>query len=244
MTPWSEWSPCSVSCGQGYQIRNRNFLPPDDITPLPPHCSAVELSERAPCIGEYGVDCRISMEEAKTLCILPLETGPCRADFVRFGFSPEKSMCVPFTYGGCKGNRNRFETPEECHSVCGFLNATPPPVRTTSPAAAAFPSRHLITTSPPVQVQVQIPDSGEDLLQLELSRNRWKTPEIVEEPKGSSPEVVDCVVSPWSEWSPCSASCGTGETLRSREIVVEPQNGGRRCPRKLRKRKPCQQPPC
>lgn len=47
------------------------------------------------------------------------------------------------------------------------------------------------------------------------------------------PEILDCVVSSWGEWSSCSASCGFGRKERRRLIKVEAQNGGRRCPKRL-----------
>ncbi|KFH13639.1 sushi domain (scr repeat) domain-containing protein, partial [Toxoplasma gondii VAND] len=39
-----------------------------------------------------------------------------------------------------------------------------------------------------------------------------------------------CVVSEWSEWGPCGASCGGGERTRKRSIVSPPVNGGALCP--------------
>ena len=50
---------------------------------------------------------------------------------------------------------------------------------------------------------------------------------------------VDCMVTPWSAWSPCSVTCGKGTTSRSRMIKLEAENGGRRCPRRLVKTKKC-----
>merc|ERR1712107_188230 len=44
-------------------------------------------------------------------------------------------------------------------------------------------------------------------------------------------------VTEWSDWSPCSASCGKGWITKTRQILAEPQHGGRQCPRKLEKRK-------
>ncbi|KAK6041599.1 Kunitz/Bovine pancreatic trypsin inhibitor domain protein [Cooperia oncophora] len=52
------------------------------------------------------------------ICSLDIEAGPCMALFHRYGFSPEKGECVEFSYGGCQGNMNNFETMEECRRMC------------------------------------------------------------------------------------------------------------------------------
>ncbi|CAH8519561.1 unnamed protein product [Heterobilharzia americana] len=57
-------------------------------------------------------------ETINKICLEPIDTGPCRADFLMFAFSKEQWRCVPFTYGGCHGNSNRFLTLEECEMTC------------------------------------------------------------------------------------------------------------------------------
>ncbi|XP_064167589.1 thrombospondin type-1 domain-containing protein 7B isoform X1 [Anguilla rostrata] len=45
------------------------------------------------------------------------------------------------------------------------------------------------------------------------------------------PCPLDCRLSDWSAWSPCSASCGGGLKVRSKWLREKPFNGGRPCPK-------------
>jgi len=40
---------------------------------------------------------------------------------------------------------------------------------------------------------------------------------------------VDCKQSDWSEWSACSAKCGTGHKARRRQVILPPSFGGEDC---------------
>jgi Mg-chelatase subunit ChlD len=43
-------------------------------------------------------------------------------------------------------------------------------------------------------------------------------------------KTVDCVLSDWKNMSRCSVTCGDGQILQEREVIVEPWNGGKECP--------------
>eukprot|EP00440_Ansanella_granifera_P040941 gb/GFBE01044393.1/.p1 GENE.gb/GFBE01044393.1/~~gb/GFBE01044393.1/.p1 ORF type:complete len:1636 (+),score=289.78 gb/GFBE01044393.1/:1-4908(+) len=50
---------------------------------------------------------------------------------------------------------------------------------------------------------------------------------------------VDCVQTPFLEWSSCSATCGTGHQSRKREVAVQPAFGGKSCQNPLEEIQEC-----
>ncbi|PAV70271.1 hypothetical protein WR25_24086 isoform C [Diploscapter pachys] len=61
---------------------------------------------------------QISIEE---VCRSNSDPGPCQDHSEAWTFNSYKGDCEQFTYGGCGGNYNRFQTREECWRRCGFL---------------------------------------------------------------------------------------------------------------------------
>jgi hypothetical protein len=53
-----------------------------------------------------------------SLCFLEPDPGPCRGLHQRWAFDAATGLCLPFTYGGCEGNANNFETPDDCYGAC------------------------------------------------------------------------------------------------------------------------------
>ncbi|GIY61357.1 papilin [Caerostris darwini] len=54
-------------------------------------------------------------------CDKPAEPGLCRAYIPRYYYDQEAGQCKKFIYGGCGGNRNNFQTEDECYNKCGAL---------------------------------------------------------------------------------------------------------------------------
>ncbi|XP_029415096.1 tissue factor pathway inhibitor isoform X7 [Nannospalax galili] len=53
-----------------------------------------------------------------SFCALKVDDGPCKAMMRRFFFNIFTQQCEEFIYGGCEGNKNRFESLEECKEKC------------------------------------------------------------------------------------------------------------------------------
>ncbi|CAK1579660.1 unnamed protein product [Parnassius mnemosyne] len=51
-------------------------------------------------------------------CLLKPESGPCRGNIPMYYYKPEKQDCLHFSWGGCQGNGNRFDTHEQCLESC------------------------------------------------------------------------------------------------------------------------------
>lgn len=59
---------------------------------------------------------RMTSEEFQEKCLAPAKTGPCRASIRRYFYN--NGNCELFIYGGCKGNKNSYETEEACMTTC------------------------------------------------------------------------------------------------------------------------------
>ncbi|CAN7941145.1 unnamed protein product, partial [Ixodes hexagonus] len=67
---------------------------------------------------EFACKSTYHASEWKKICRLPADKGECQEPITRFYFDPTSEQCLPFIYGGCMGNLNRFWSIEECEAVC------------------------------------------------------------------------------------------------------------------------------
>ncbi|XP_034146016.1 collagen alpha-1(VII) chain isoform X2 [Esox lucius] len=68
---------------------------------------------RIPGVGHRSSDLNLD------LCLLPMSEGACSEYVLLWYYHPPSRACRPFVYGGCEGNRNRFNTRQECQRRCG-----------------------------------------------------------------------------------------------------------------------------
>lgn len=66
---------------------------------------------------------REGVDHPEVVCRQAVESGPCQDTQARWFYDPESHTCLPFAYGGCQGNKNRFREYEDCIKFCGGLAA-------------------------------------------------------------------------------------------------------------------------
>ncbi|CAB3248675.1 unnamed protein product [Arctia plantaginis] len=62
--------------------------------------------------------CTYYCHPVQDICQLPMMTGTCEDSVMNWFYDPVDDSCSQFTYSGCGGNGNRFESREACESRC------------------------------------------------------------------------------------------------------------------------------
>lgn len=65
-----------------------------------------------------GLDAAKYCSNLDEACLLPEDSGPCRAAFRRYYFDKKMGHCKEFIYGGCQGNENNFMSHRDCQMKC------------------------------------------------------------------------------------------------------------------------------
>ncbi|XP_022902529.1 spondin-1 isoform X2 [Onthophagus taurus] len=199
---WSEWTPCSATCGKGVKMRkklpyeknityqrNRRHYQDDyenndeddrNDGYEPGECD--DITETVECESEQEAEC----DETVT------ETTPFESD----SLVTEDVDCVV----------SKWSDWSTCDVECG--------------KGHQYKHRYIMRHS-----QNNGKKCPEKLIKKKKCRVHCKSERTTE-----SPEDIDCVMDNWSHWSPCSHTCGPNAIRqRTRNIIVRPSGRGEPC---------------
>eukprot|EP01004_Peranema_trichophorum_P003198 NODE_21_length_5193_cov_112.595266_g17_i0.p1 GENE.NODE_21_length_5193_cov_112.595266_g17_i0~~NODE_21_length_5193_cov_112.595266_g17_i0.p1 ORF type:complete len:1676 (-),score=495.00 NODE_21_length_5193_cov_112.595266_g17_i0:119-5146(-) len=201
VSEWTDWSVCDKTCGTGSQYRTRTIT-------------------KAPQYG--GRECASTVENQ--VC----STTNCPVDCVVSDWS-EWSICDHTCGGGTQSRSRVITTPVRYGGrVCPAL------VETQACNIQECPIDCVVSSWGDWSVCTKTCGGGsqtrERTITTETQFGGLPCPDTAETVACNiRPCPVDCVLSTWTGWTPCSKFCGSGVSKRSRTIVTQPENGGIAC---------------
>jgi len=229
---WSEWSACTFSCGGGQKTRDRR------IETAPRHsgtlCDEFPKTELAPCneqeCDKTCIDGKLSEWDEWSLCSASCDTG--------FQYRVRKIEQEPNFCGKQIAEKDAVELQqfaacviEPCSNYrvdCVFSEW----MQFGDCSCSADGVRDRSRTIETYQSNGGMPCVG-----------AMKEVEPCNEGKGL-PDVVDCRLTDWSEWSQCSVTCDGGIQERERDVKMPPSGGGKDCEKWLHEVKGCKNDLC
>lgn len=244
--PYSAWSPCSVTCGQGLRTRTRQYK---DVVAAAA-CNKTLVQTEGCTAKEPDCSKAEAMKDWEAICRLPKDEGRCRALFPRWYYDYRMKKCLPFNFGGCRGNENQFLTMADCDARCSRalsreqVDCMVTPWSEWSECSLTCRGegidgkqmRSRMIKVPSANGGTPCPD---DLSEAQPCYGADTLPRCAVGWPLSGGRGADCMMSPWSDWSECSSQCGLGNMTRQRMIKQPAQPGGLPCPADLVATKIC-----
>ncbi|GFN97240.1 sco-spondin [Plakobranchus ocellatus] len=212
---WSAWDMCSVTCGGGYQARNRT------------------------CDGPYyqGLDCQGLAEENQTC-----NTQPCPIDGF-YGAWSAWSQCSVSCGGGTQSRDRPCTPPQHQGQDCQGPSNQTQDCNTQPCPVDGFYLDWSEWSECPVSCGGGVQWRNRTCEPPRHGGAECQGPDNVTRACNAQPCPIDGVWLPWTEWSVCTTTCGGGEQERTR-LCQQPKHGGQPCLGPERENLTCAENPC
>ncbi|XP_053322587.1 SCO-spondin-like [Spea bombifrons] len=270
--PWTDWGPCSVSCGGGRRQRGRTCLqkspegaPCGDETRETEECNGIPcpadcvLSEWSPW-SDCSLSCGGGISERNRTVLVPAEPGghECPTPLILHR-SCNLHNCTP----ECPGGQVYSDCANSCPRSCADLQPHTRCVEETCEPGCSCPTGKVLQDGDCVAPE-DCPCSLRSSDALPWAGNLTAEERAREFPAGTilyhqcnnctcnagvfgcTQETcnVDCQWSPWTEWSPCSVTCGSGVQTSQRHHTQQRLYDGEECAGESTRQRKCSLQDC
>uniref|UniRef100_A0A8C8G0K3 Spondin-1 n=1 Tax=Oncorhynchus tshawytscha TaxID=74940 RepID=A0A8C8G0K3_ONCTS len=218
---WSPWSACSsATCDKGKRMRQRMLKAQLDLSVPCPHTQDFEPCMGPGCSDEEGSTCTMSEWITWSPCSMSCGMGlRSRERYVK-QFPDDGSVCTLPTEENEKCIVNEECTPNSCLvTEWGEWDSC------SATCGLGMKRRERMVKMPPPDGSI----CGAEVLEVE----KCMMPEC---------HTIPCMLSPWSDWSDCSVTCGKGMRTRQR-VLKSPVELGE-CIEDLEQVEKCMLPEC
>jgi hypothetical protein len=197
---WGEWDACSVTCGDGKRERTRTLTPPKHGGLTCPSNKDSEACSPVVC----PVHCTMSEWGDVGPCSVTCDGGvQTKTRSIVVAAAHGASKC-PYTEEVIKCNEDKCPIHCETSEWDSYDTCTK-----TCGTGSKSRARSVITHA---------------------KHGGYVCPELTMSAACNDAACpVDCVVSSWASFGSCSASCNTGEKMRSRSVITMTAYGGKAC---------------
>eukprot|EP00913_Durusdinium_trenchii_P022866 g21469.t1 len=250
---WSAWSQCSRSCGEGFKERARTITAPavGGVEGCTGALTEADECKFGPC--QSGVDCAwggwnewSDCVQAPSECGIGYKSLGLGANWTKHWESIHKQVeiaALPRCHPLVESFVTQSHSKRSCLSVvagdrqCAVSMANGMIGKSGERAVqhACSAACHGQQTSSRDIVQNSTGKGSPCLGALTRSfrcnpAEGQPTPFSCQDESNHATGKQDCLMSQWSAWSGCAATCEKGYSIRDRSIEVVPQKGGQSCP--------------
>jgi len=217
MSQWTDWTPCSPSCGKAKRLRTRV-------------CLNHPVFGGEPC-GKLYDDVVCNQADCPEDCTMNAWTdwGGCSKVCGGGKTIRHRTVNRPPASGGKKCPENKAE--KTCNDV-----ACPVSCEMTAWSEWSSCSNSCAGGSQRRKRNIKVPTQGGGQ-PCPPESQQWQLCNTHACP-------VDCIMQGWGAWSACSMTCGTGTAFRSRAVLINNANGGVACPEGLTQTESCNARDC